>query len=83
MVTTTAIPLIIHGKDILLSNNDRKHPITSKSAPHLKSFQGATSDLAVQAVESCASAFPSWSQTPPEERRRLLLNLARVSHSTP
>ncbi|PYH38170.1 putative aldehyde dehydrogenase [Aspergillus neoniger CBS 115656] len=78
MVTTTAIPLIIHGKDILLSNNDRKHPITSKSAPHLKSFQGATSDLAVQAVESCASAFPSWSQTPPEERRRLLLNLARL-----
>ncbi|GKZ33660.1 hypothetical protein AbraIFM66950_003689 [Aspergillus brasiliensis] len=78
MVTTTAIPLIIHGKDVLLSNNDRKHPISSTSAPHLKSFQGATPDLAIQAVESCASAFPTWSQTPPEEPAGIVEETASV-----
>ncbi|PYI09617.1 aldehyde dehydrogenase [Aspergillus sclerotiicarbonarius CBS 121057] len=78
--TTTTIPLIIHGKNIVLATDDHKHSISSTSAPQLCAFQGATPDLAIQAVESCAMAFPGWSRTTPSERRRLLLNLARACH---
>ncbi|RAL04552.1 aldehyde dehydrogenase [Aspergillus ibericus CBS 121593] len=74
----TTLPLIIHGKDIVLPNHDHHYPISSNSAPQLTAFQGATPELAIQAVESCASAFPTWSRTTPSQRRQLLLNLSSL-----
>jgi acyl-CoA reductase-like NAD-dependent aldehyde dehydrogenase len=65
------VPLIINGKDIILD----EAPANAKAV----GFQGATPDLAVDAVESCAAAFVSWSQTSAQTRRDLLLKLAQVS----
>ncbi|PYH93394.1 ALDH-like protein [Aspergillus ellipticus CBS 707.79] len=77
-MSSTTIPLIINGEDIILPTDDHKHPLPSPSGSTPSSFQGATPALAIQAVESSAAAFPAWSQTPPSRRRELLLNLAKT-----
>ncbi|PWY71803.1 ALDH-like protein [Aspergillus sclerotioniger CBS 115572] len=78
-MNTSTIPLIIHGKDILQPTHERKYPISlTTPQPSPGFFQGATPDLAIQAIESSASVFPAWSRTDPSHRRQLLLNLARL-----
>ncbi|KAF9893940.1 hypothetical protein FE257_008911 [Aspergillus nanangensis] len=62
------IPLIIDGKDVVLPSGERQ----------TATYQGATKSLALQAIESSAAAFVSWSKTTPEERRALLLRLAAL-----
>ncbi|KFY96806.1 hypothetical protein V500_02288 [Pseudogymnoascus sp. VKM F-4518 (FW-2643)] len=41
-------------------------------------FQGASPDLAIQAVETGTAAFPLWAQTPLANRREILLDVAKV-----
>ncbi|PWY95995.1 aldehyde dehydrogenase [Aspergillus sclerotioniger CBS 115572] len=67
-------PLIIDNREILHPSGDRVESTPS-------SFQGATNDLAIQAVESCASAFSNWSTTSPAERRALLNKAADILES--
>ncbi|KAL4898597.1 Aldehyde/histidinol dehydrogenase [Aspergillus ambiguus] len=76
--TTSTIPLIIGGTDIVLPSVDKIWPSSPKDAPHQSFFQGATPELAIQAVETAATAFPSWASTPPAKRRELLLEVARL-----
>jgi acyl-CoA reductase-like NAD-dependent aldehyde dehydrogenase len=81
METNTTVPLIIGGKDVVLASRERwaaiPNPNNLSTTPSF--FQGATKELAIQAVESSAHAFTTWSKTTPVERRRLLLKLAEVS----
>ncbi|KAL2836325.1 aldehyde dehydrogenase [Aspergillus pseudoustus] len=64
-------PLIIDGRDIMLANGERHG--TAQYA-----FQGADTDLAVEAAESAAAAFRSWSRATPQERRSLLQRAAQL-----
>ncbi|EAW12302.1 putative aldehyde dehydrogenase [Aspergillus clavatus NRRL 1] len=75
-MASSTVPLIIHGEDIVLPSGERHGTIAAQSPHGPKTFQGATKDLAVQAVETCARAFPSWSKTSPAKRRELLLKVA-------
>jgi acyl-CoA reductase-like NAD-dependent aldehyde dehydrogenase len=83
MSDTITIPLIIGGRDIILPADDRQYPITPHGKTQRYAFQGATSALAVEAVETAAAAFPLWSQTPPTKRREMLLDVARVRFPLP
>ncbi|RAK98072.1 aldehyde dehydrogenase [Aspergillus ibericus CBS 121593] len=67
-------PLVIDNQEIL-------HPSGERVASDPSPFQGVTDDLAIQAVESCASAFPDWSATSPVERRSLLNKAAEILES--
>ncbi|PLB49951.1 aldehyde dehydrogenase [Aspergillus steynii IBT 23096] len=67
-------PLLIHGEDTLLSPPDRLDSCSASTTP----FQGVTPDLALQAVKSSEQAFPSWSKTPPAQRRHLLNKVASL-----
>ena len=75
---TNIVPLIIGGKDIVLAG-EHHGEISSPVLNGPTGFQGATTELAIKAVESSASAFASWSKTSPQERRAKLLQLATVS----
>lgn len=79
METTTTVPLIIDGKDVVLASRERWMPIPTLENSTSSFFQGATKELAIQAVESSARAFTTWSSTTPVQRRELLLKLAEVS----
>lgn len=67
-------PLLINGEDILLSPPDRVGSYSPSTTP----FQGATPDLALQAVKSSEEAFPAWSKTAPSHRRHLLKKVASL-----
>ncbi|PLB36615.1 putative aldehyde dehydrogenase [Aspergillus candidus] len=71
------VPLIIGGEDIVLTGKYQGE-IASPVPNGPTKFQGATTELAIKAVESSASAFASWSKTRPQERRAKLLQLATV-----
>ncbi|KAL4807918.1 Aldehyde/histidinol dehydrogenase [Aspergillus unguis] len=77
----STVPLIIDGQDILAPNDDRQGAILNKSDSGPASYQGATKELAIQAAESSAKAFTTWSKTTPIERRGLLLKLAEILRS--
>ncbi|RHZ63423.1 putative aldehyde dehydrogenase [Aspergillus thermomutatus] len=74
----STVPLIIHGEDIVLPAGERRGTIAAAKADSPSGFQGASKELAIQAVGSCASAFPAWSKTPPARRRELLFKLASL-----
>ncbi|KAJ5605336.1 Aldehyde dehydrogenase N-terminal [Penicillium lagena] len=78
MEITTTVPLIIDGENVVLASRERwaAIPNLNKSTPSF--FQGATKEMAIQAVESSARAFTAWSKTTPVKRRELLLRLAEV-----
>jgi acyl-CoA reductase-like NAD-dependent aldehyde dehydrogenase len=77
MATEQRIPLIIDGKDVTL--HDRDFPVVNAAKNiTVATAQGASVDVAIQAVESAQKAFPTWANTKPQERRRLLQNLAQV-----
>ncbi|KAJ5499268.1 hypothetical protein LT330_000167 [Penicillium expansum] len=78
METTTTVPLIIDGKDVVLASRERWMPIPTLENSTSSFFQGATKELAIQAVESSARAFTTWSSTTPVQRRELLLKLAEI-----
>lgn len=78
------VPLLIHGEDIVL--NEDSTFIANPDNPHYKStpwvVQGATRELAIRAVNSCADAFPGWRQTPLCERKVLFDRLAQVGQKS-
>lgn len=78
MEIPTTVPLIIDGEDVVLASRERWAEIHSPNNSTSSFFQGATKDLAIQAVESSARAFKTWSKTTPVKRRELLLKLAEV-----
>jgi acyl-CoA reductase-like NAD-dependent aldehyde dehydrogenase len=53
----------------------RNNPVTGVP---VTTFVAATSQDAIKAVESCAKAFPAWSQTGPNQRRDILLRAAQL-----
>ncbi|GIJ92147.1 hypothetical protein Asppvi_011123 [Aspergillus pseudoviridinutans] len=71
----STIPLIIDGRDVpsplqgTVVNPYDQGPVL---------YQGATKELALQAAQSSAQAFTTWSKTTPVERRTLLFKLAEV-----
>ena len=69
----------IDGVDVILPSGERTRSISTDKTPSFTAFQGATSEVAAQAVETGAVVFHPWSKTSPVERRRLLLSLAKVS----
>lgn len=81
-MTSFTVPLIIGGKEFV---PHEKQPIPLfKPNPHNAkndgiSAVGATPNLCVQAVDSCAEAFIGWKDSHPTERRRLFNNLAQVT----
>jgi acyl-CoA reductase-like NAD-dependent aldehyde dehydrogenase len=78
METTTTVPLIIDGEDVVLPSRERWMAIPDIESSPSTFFQGATKELAIKAVESSARAFTIWSKTTPVKRRELLLKLAEV-----
>lgn len=75
----STIPLIIDGQDIVLHSGERHFiDIPSPDVNGYTSFQGATKQLAIQAADSSARAFASWSKSKPTERRELLQKLANI-----
>lgn len=78
MDTYSIIPLIINGEEVLAPHDERRGEIVNKPSNGPRFYQGATKGLALQAVESSANAYKTWSKTTPIERRRLLWRLAEV-----
>ena len=77
MSAEPCIPLIIDGKDVTLSS--RNFPVVNAAKNvTVATAQGASVEVAIQAVESAQNAFTTWASVKPQERRRLLLNLAQV-----
>jgi acyl-CoA reductase-like NAD-dependent aldehyde dehydrogenase len=77
MAAEQRIALIIDGSDTIL--NDREFPVIN--AAHnitVATAQGASVDVAIQAVESAQKAFPVWASVKPQEKRQLLLSLGKV-----
>lgn len=69
-------PLVIDGVDTAASGGavfERHDPVTGEVATRAAA---ATPDDALQAAHAAAAAFPAWSQTPPGERRAILLRWA-------
>lgn len=72
-----AVPLIIDGRDVLLAshifvpNPDDPNPVLWRAT-------GATPELCVEAIESCATAFKTWRNTSTRKRQLLFLELAKV-----
>lgn len=85
---STVVPLLIHGNDITPSTT-RPAPVFTPNPDNPDnpdnrdtSAVGATPELCVQTVESCANAFASWKNTPLLDRRNLFNKLAAVSPRT-
>jgi acyl-CoA reductase-like NAD-dependent aldehyde dehydrogenase len=83
-MTSTVVPLIIHGVDFAPLDVSSESPdLIFRPNPDNKANRnvyavGATEALCTQAVESCAAAFTTWSNSKPFERRRLFNRLAQV-----
>jgi acyl-CoA reductase-like NAD-dependent aldehyde dehydrogenase len=77
----STIPLIIDGQDVVLESSERHFNVPSPDSNGYTSFQGTTKQLAIQAAESSARAFMTWSKTKPVERRELLQKLAQIFKS--
>lgn len=77
----STIPLIIDGQDVVLESSEQHFNVPSPDPNGYTSFQGATKQLAIQAAESSARAFVTWSKTKPVERRELLQKLAQIFKS--
>ncbi|KAF7128508.1 hypothetical protein CNMCM5793_003296 [Aspergillus hiratsukae] len=71
----STIPLIIDGQDVL---SPLQGAVVNAYAQGPVLYQGATKELALQAAQSSAQAFATWSKTTPIERRTLLFKLAEV-----
>lgn len=77
MADEQRIALIIDGKDTTL--NDRDFPVINAAQNITVAIaQGASVKVAIEAVESAQKAFPLWADVKPQEKRRLLQNLAKV-----
>ncbi|GFF57513.1 vanillin dehydrogenase [Aspergillus udagawae] len=74
----SSIPLIIDGRDVL---SPLQGTVVNAYAQGPVLYQGATKELALQAAQSSALAFATWSKTTPIERRTLLFKLAEVLRS--
>ncbi|GFF54094.1 vanillin dehydrogenase [Aspergillus udagawae] len=74
----SSIPLIIDGRDVL---SPLQGTVVNAYAQGPVVYQGATKELALQAAQSSAQAFATWSKTTPIERRTLLFKLAEVLRS--
>ncbi|CAN9304979.1 unnamed protein product [Alternaria alternata] len=83
-MTSAVVPLIIHGVDFAPSDVLSEGPgLIFRPNPDNKANRnvyavGATEALCTQAVESCAVAFTTWSNSKPFERRRLFNRLAQL-----
>ncbi|KAH2005711.1 hypothetical protein KXV97_004252 [Aspergillus fumigatus] len=71
----STIPLIVDGRDVL---SPVQGTVVNEYAQEPVLYQSATKELALQAAQSSAQAFASWSKTTPIERRTLLFKLAQV-----
>ncbi|OJJ96683.1 hypothetical protein ASPACDRAFT_1859352 [Aspergillus aculeatus ATCC 16872] len=78
MESQDTVPLIIDGQDIRCSLKERQGTVANQYPGGPVSYQGATRDLALQAAQSSARAFTTWSKTTPIERRTLLFKLAQI-----
>lgn len=72
-LASAMIPSIINGKDHFAGDPERVHRLASGSC-----FHGVDVQACAKVLESSAAAFKDWSQTSPQERRRLLLKLSNV-----
>ncbi len=73
---TSTIPLQINGEEIYTSKVFDVFSPSSSRIIHQASSAGVNE--ALQAVSSCHSAFPSWSDTPANERRDIFLRAADI-----
>lgn len=62
-----AIPLSIDGVDVILPSGERTRSISTDKTPSFTAFQGATSEVAAQAVETGAVVL-QWFFTPGQRR---------------
>lgn len=76
----STIPLIVDGRDVL---SPVQGTVVNEYAQEPVLYQSATKELALQAAQSSAQAFASWSKTTPIERRTLLFKLAQVCDPEP
>ena len=72
------VPNIIDGKPMLLSSS-ASFPVTSARTQEVLHYgQTASVEMATRAVDSAASTFKRYRNTPVHERRRLLLRAAEL-----
>lgn len=77
MATEKRIALIVDGQDRIL--NDREFPVINAAKNiTVSTAQGATVEVAIEAVESAERAFPKWAAVKPQEKQLLLQKLAEV-----
>ncbi|KAI9876469.1 MAG: hypothetical protein M1830_006442 [Pleopsidium flavum] len=75
------VPNIIDGKPVLLSSS-ASFPVTSARTQEVLHYgQTASVEIATRAVDSAASTFKTYKNTPVYERRRLLLRTAELFES--
>ncbi|MEJ8814307.1 aldehyde dehydrogenase family protein [Variovorax ureilyticus] len=72
------ISMLINGEPIQSSNGARFTRANPLDGSIATTAPAGTPQDAIAAVEAAAAAFPSWSQTPPGERRALLLKAAHA-----
>ncbi|KAF2644030.1 aldehyde dehydrogenase [Massarina eburnea CBS 473.64] len=73
---STIIPLLINGEDI--THSSTLEVISPATGEACWSAVSATSEDAVQAVETAQAAFPAWSKTKPSTRSAILLKAADI-----
>lgn len=76
----SVVPLIIDGLDV---KPDAKYVFAAnsfegKNAGVKRFIQGSDKGSCLQAIESCAKAFPEWRNTESTVKRKLFLRLAEV-----
>lgn len=77
MANVQRIALIIDGQDRIL--NGRDFPVINAATnTTVSTAQGATVEVAIEAVDSAQRAFPKWAAVKPQEKRLLLQKLGEV-----
>ncbi|KAH8881045.1 aldehyde dehydrogenase [Thozetella sp. PMI_491] len=80
-MVSNIVPLIIHGESVVLDGSlSERVFIPNPDITHLDDWkaQGATREVCLRSIDSCAQAFPGWRGTQPSDRQRLFNQLARL-----
>lgn len=77
----TPVPFtnLIIGADIRPASSGKSFEVRNPYSAEIVGYAAsATSEDCRQAIESCGKAFPQWEQTPPSQRREILLKAAEL-----
>jgi acyl-CoA reductase-like NAD-dependent aldehyde dehydrogenase len=78
MAAIPLTPLIIDGQEIVTPGERQFDVFSAEQGKTVARAQGATQEIAINAVESAAIALPLWTKVKPTEKRLLFNRFAKV-----